>query len=140
MVRRRSSFTVILIALVLGAAGCDENPVGRKCFIGDEPDLNQAVITSPALECPSRTCLHMPGQAATDSDLCTAECESDDDCDKVPESPCVSGFACGIPVVVGPFCCRKMCICKDYIVVPEGGLEVPEACNPDLPENTCINI
>lgn len=140
MVRRRSLFTMALIALALGALGCSENPVGRKCFIGDEPDLGQAVVTSPALECPSRTCLHMPGQGESDSDLCTAECSSDDDCDKVPESPCESGFTCAIPVVVGPFCCRKMCICKDYLVIPDGGVPEPEACNPDLPENTCVNL
>ena len=53
--------------------------------------------------------------------LCTAECESDSDCDRVPESPCMTGFTCGVAVTVGPFCCRKFCICKDYIVIPDRG-------------------
>jgi hypothetical protein len=45
----------------LGAMGCTENPVGRKCFIGaDAGNDTQAIIASPALECPSRTCLHFP--------------------------------------------------------------------------------
>ena len=43
---------------------------------------------------------------------------SDDDCDRVPESPCITGFTCGVAVTVGPFCCRKFCICKDYVVDP----------------------
>jgi hypothetical protein len=137
MVRR-----YILLAVALSAlAGCSENPVGRKCFIGDDPDLGQNVITSPALECPSRSCLYMAGQAASDSSLCTAECSSNDDCDKVAESPCETGFSCTIPTVTGPFCCRKMCVCNDYLNNSlDGGPVDTEACNPDLEENTCINL
>jgi hypothetical protein len=137
----RRCFLLFVALIVASLAACSENPVGRKCFIGTPPENpDQAVITSPALECPSRTCLHMPAQAEDDSDLCTAECDSDSDCDKVPESPCESGFTCAIPVVVGPFCCRKQCICRDYVVIPDGGVPVPEACDPDRPENTCINL
>jgi hypothetical protein len=132
----------------LAASACSENPVGRRCFIGaDAGNDTQAIIASPALECPSRTCLHYPKddgvtppEGAEYADMCTAECEADDECDKVPESPCVSGFTCAIPVVVGPFCCRKMCICKDFLLVPTDGLPIPEACIAGRPENTCINI
>lgn len=139
---------LLVVAAVLGAAGCSENPVGRRCFIGaDAGNESQAIVSSRALECPSRLCLHYPQDNAAEppegaeyADMCTGQCEADDECDKVPESPCVSGFTCAIPVVVGPFCCQKMCICKDFLIVPEGGFETPEACNPDLPENTCINI
>ena len=73
--------------------------------------------------------------------LCTAECESDSDCDRVPESPCVTGFTCGVAVTVGPFCCRKFCICKDYIVIPDSGeLATPEACDASDPNNACCNL
>ena len=138
----------LFVLAVLGAAGCSENPVGRRCFIGvDAGNDSQAIITSKALECQSRICLHYPQdegvtppEGSEYADMCTGECAADDECDKVPESPCVSGFTCAVPVVVGPFCCRKMCICRDFLVVPEGGLPLPEACNPDLPENTCVNI
>ncbi len=131
-----------------GAAGCSENPVGRRCFIGAGAENDtQAIVTSSALDCPSRLCLHYPKddgaeppEGADYADMCTAECSADDDCDKVAESPCVSGFTCAVPVVVGDFCCRKMCICKDFLIVPPGGLATPEACNPDLPENTCVNL
>jgi len=132
---------------VLGA--CSENPVGRKCFISAGADAGavgaQSIIASPALECQSRTCLRVPLQkelpeGSEYSDLCTAECSSNDECDRVPESPCVTGFTCAIPVVVGPFCCRKMCICKDYLVIPDGGLPAPAACDPSNSANQCCNL
>jgi hypothetical protein len=150
MVRSRSlALIMALVGLVLLAAGCDENPVGRICFLGnDAGGASTATVASPALECPSRTCLQVPLQPgaqlppghAENDPLCTAECSSDDDCDRVPESPCVNGFACAVPVVVGPFCCRKLCVCKDYLLIPDGGVPIPEACDETNPANTCANL
>jgi len=130
---------VLAFALSLvGLAGCSENPVGRVCFIGADADVGgQNIVASPALECQSRTCLHM---AAKSPDMCTGECSSDDDCDKVPESPCAGGFACVVPVTVGPFCCKKMCVCKDYLVVPDGGVAEPAACDSANSDNECCNL
>src|SRR5687768_16196296 len=115
MVRGSSLVSTALLAFALVATACSENPVGRKCFIGVEPEPGQSSIASPALDCPSRTCLHFADQREGQSNLCTAECSDDGDCDKVPESPCVGGFTCGVATVTGPFCCRKVCICKDYL-------------------------
>lgn len=139
---------ILTITVGLTVAACSDNPVGRKCFIGaDAGTESQSIIASPALECPSRTCLHVPLDTGKElpegseyADLCTAECSSDSDCDRVPESPCQSGFTCAIPVVVGPFCCRKQCICKDYKIIPDGGLPVPAACVPNVAGNTCCNL
>lgn len=142
----RSGLAVAIATIGILVSACSENPVGRKCFIGtDAGTATESIIASPALECSSRTCLHVPLQAQLPegseyADLCTAECSSDDDCDRVPESPCVNGFTCAIPVVVGPFCCRKMCICRDYLVIPDGGLQAPKACEAANPENTCCNL
>ncbi|WP_428267479.1 hypothetical protein [Haliangium sp.] len=133
-----------LLALAITGAACDENPVGRKCFIGlDAGTPNQAIIGSPALECQSRTCLQVPEPASLPegseySPLCTAECQADSDCDRVPESPCQTGFTCAVPVVVGSFCCRKVCVCKDYL--EDGVLPEPAACDPDDERNTCCNL
>jgi hypothetical protein len=149
MERRRSRAilaSVLVVVASLFLAGCEENPVGNKCFVGvSDAGTNQAIIASPALECVSRTCLQVPLQATLPegseySPLCTAECSSDSDCDRVPESPCVNGFTCGVPVVVGPFCCRKMCICRDYLLIPDGGLITPAACDPSNADNTCCNL
>lgn len=143
----RAHLIVSLICLVAAAAwsGCGGEEVGRKCFTGFEVDDDQAIIASPALECPSRQCLHVPQETelppgSSYADQCTAECSSDDDCERVPESPCQTGFTCTIPVTVGPFCCRKLCVCRDYLVIPEGGRPIPAACDPDNPENTCCNL
>jgi hypothetical protein len=99
---------------------------------------------SPALECQSRTCLHIGGQP-TGSDMCTAECSSDDDCEKVPEADCDRGFICAVAVEVGPFCCKKFCQCKGhagdiYVTIPDGGLPDPAGCESNNPINECCNL
>jgi len=146
MIRRHDAVLVVLMSIapfvglsVLGGAGCQDNPVGRLCDLGSAapplPDEN--VVASPSLDCVSRTCLLYPPAQA----MCTAECNTADDCDRVPESPCLTGFTCGVPMKAGPFCCRKFCICKDFIVIPESGeLEIPSACNADEPNNACCNL
>jgi hypothetical protein len=132
------ALSVALLLLGIMASACTDNPVGRICFIGaDAGTETENVIASPALECESRTCLHIQGFGP---DLCTAECSDNSDCDAVKNSPCDTGFVCMVPVVVGPFCCKKLCVCRDYVVVPDGGVQTPAACDPSIPANECRNI
>lgn len=151
MIGRRHAVLVVLISIAALGAGCADNPVGRICDLGAAtPQVSEVVVASPSLDCVSRTCLRVPQSRPLppgsvpptgNSGLCTAECSSDGDCDRVPESPCVTGFTCGIAVTVGPFCCRKLCICKDYIVVPDSGeLAPPEACKAENQQNACCNL
>jgi hypothetical protein len=137
--------------LVMFLVACTGEPVGRLCDLGTlTPAPTEVVVASPSLDCVTRTCLRVPKPADLppgsefpegNNGLCTAECESDGDCDRVPESPCVTGFTCGIAVTVGPFCCRKFCICKDYVVVPDSGqLSVPKACDAGNADNACCNL
>jgi hypothetical protein len=133
---------------VIFAIGCGGEPVGRVCDLGTQmPAASEVVLASGSLDCVTRTCLRVPltnelppGSSfpTGTAGLCTAPCETDDDCESEPGSPCVGGFTCGIPVSVGPFCCQKFCVCKDYV---ENG-ELPElaACNADNPNNTCANL
>jgi hypothetical protein len=153
---RRHSVGVLVVSLVIAASGasgigCTDNPVGRICDLGTAtPQTGEVVVASPSLDCVSRTCLRVPksGQLPPGSKfpegnngLCTAECTSDAECDRVPESPCITGFTCGIAVTAGPFCCRKFCICKDYIVLPDSGeLATPKACDPTNTQNACCNL
>lgn len=151
--RTASILLVTAAALALGTLGACDNQVGRICDLGVEnPGDSEAIMGSPSLDCQSKLCLKIPVQAGKDvpdgfrtlssnRGMCTAACEDDSDCDKVPESPCVTGFTCGIPLVVGPFCCEKVCICKDYVIVPEGGtLDSPDACDAGNPANACCNL
>lgn len=154
MSRTASLLLVTAASLALGALGACDNQVGRICDLGVEnPGETEAVMGSPSLDCQSKLCLKIPvagGKTVPDDfkplaanrGMCTATCEDDSDCDKVPESPCQTGFTCGIPLVVGPFCCEKVCICKDYVVLPEGGgsLDTPDACKADNAANACCNL
>jgi hypothetical protein len=152
MIRRRHVLVALLSIAAAGAlgSGCTDNPVGRRCDLGTAtPQVSEVVLASPSLDCVSRSCLRVPlsrevppgGTYDGNIGLCTAECSVDSDCDRVPESPCVTGFTCGIAVTVGPFCCRNFCICKDYIVIPESGqLPTPKACEADDNTNACCNL
>ncbi len=150
MIGRR--YLVVLGFALLAA--CTSNPVGRICDLGQAqaPAPSEVVVASPSLDCVSRTCLRVPagkdpppgsnvGTLGPDVGMCTAECSADSDCDRVPESPCSTGFTCGIAVTVGPFCCKKFCICKDLIVIPNSGaLATPMACDASNPANACCNL
>ncbi|HEX3766175.1 MAG TPA: hypothetical protein VHW23_46085 [Kofleriaceae bacterium] len=137
---------MVSVAIAFGA-GCDDNPVGRLCDLGaSTPTVDNTVVASPSLDCVSRTCLHFtpdrtppPGSnpQPLNSGLCTAECSMDSDCERVPESPCVTGFTCAIATTAGDFCCKKFCICKDYITLPQ---TVQEQCNASNPLAMCCNL
>jgi len=148
MIRRLSQAVLVGLAFV---AACTSNPVGRLCDLGSgATQSSEITVASPSLDCVSRTCLAVPLQTSLPmgsvypppgNGLCTANCTADSDCDRVPESPCVTGFTCGVAVTVGPFCCEKFCICKDYVVVPDtGSLAQPMACDPSNAENACCNL
>src|SRR5262249_6659552 len=125
----------LAMALALCMAACKNPQVGRECILPGLGDagVTQTVVGSPALECPARTCIHVAGGAA---DLCTAEWGSDDECEAFDQPPCTMGFVCPVPVVVGPFCCKKFCVCKDY----QPTAEVPAACDENNAANECCNL
>jgi hypothetical protein len=145
---RSTSGAALCVGLVLLLAACSGEPVGRICDLGAfEPAVGQTIVASPSLDCTTRTCLKVPNDNPQPPEgsrypegsngLCTAECSSDDDCERVTESPCVSGFTCAVAVTVGPFCCKKFCTCKDYL---DGASLDRAACDPENPANTCPNI
>ena len=50
--------------------------------------------------------------------MCTQSCESDDDCaGGDPGTACETGFACARIQSLGPFCCEKLCVCRDDLDV-----------------------
>ncbi len=126
---------MVLLTLLTSAAGCKGTQVGRQCILPSLGDagVSQTVVGSPALECQSRTCLHVAGASP---DMCTAECDSADDCEASSETPCQGGFVCAVPVVVGPFCCKKFCVCKDF----NPSMDVPAACDAANAANECCNL
>jgi len=154
MIRPNRAVFVVLMSLAAFGMGCTENPVGRICDLGPEtPQADEAVVATPSLDCVSRTCLRVrssreppPGSnvknLTLNQGLCSNECTADSDCDRVPESPCLTGFTCGVAITAGPFCCQKFCICKDFVVIPEatGVLPSPLACDATVEANECCNL
>ena len=140
-------------------AGCNPSSIGRACVNpnGDKPSGTQ--ISSPALECASRLCLIQANTTLTPSAnescpggrcTCTAECGSDGDCAAETKEFCTAGFACAVAAEAGPFCCRKLCICRDdlvdgFNVMVSGDTQkviTPFACDPKASGSivTCKNV
>jgi len=147
---------LLLCALVIGVVGaglfaCNPNSIGRPCVNPGGQAVLGTQVSSPALECPSRLCLLQPPNASTGqtgqtqgSDggtfraTCTAECQHDNDCDAETKMYCKEGFACAVATQAGPFCCKKLCMCKDFI--PKEGLPTPASCDKSKGVSTCQNL
>jgi len=141
----------LLAALAGVATGCENQAIGRPCDVSkaDAGPL-EAVLNGSALECPTRLCLKPSREQAVSRPVdtapyCTSECSSDSDCDgerrdirNPKDKRCQSGFVCGVATVVGGLCCKKVCLCKDFVNVPPGGLQTPVECNKAT--STCVNL
>lgn len=131
-------------ALLLGFAAfanmaCEDNGIGRPCDLMADAGTQQAVYNAQALECPSRICLKpilAPGASDRGTDAyCSALCSKDSDCEGQKRSNgdsndkrCTQGYACGVAFVVGPLCCQKVCLCKDFL--NDKGVTLPPPCDP----------
>ncbi len=143
---------------VMLTAGCEDKAIGRACDVQAPPDggTNKAIFNAQALECPSRICLR-PAKESTvamsvdTSPVCTAECSKDKDCsDGETRNPgnkddkrCKGGWVCAVPFVTGDLCCKKLCMCKDFLpTVPDK--DGPPVCDPKHPVNQpvaqCKNV
>ena len=137
----------IPIVLLAALAACEPaNNIGAACYPGEPTDTARITVTSPSIECDSRTCLAVgttsesgtgaPAAPAT----CTDLCESDADCAGADDRHCPGGFTCAVPVVTGAFCCKTMCVCRDDLAALPQPQPTPPACDPDDPTNTCCNL
>ncbi len=123
-----------------GGAGSlgSSNDVGQPCNLRADAGPAQAVYNDQAPECPSGLCLKPVQQEAYNvadtAAYCASQCSTDNDCAGATRDPndpsdkrCRSGYACGVAFVVGPLCCKKLCLCKDFL---GGSLSTPLACDP----------
>jgi hypothetical protein len=136
--------TSLLGALLMGFAAfanmaCEDNGIGRPCDLMADAGTKQAVYNAQALECPSRICLKpvLDDRAANleTGAYCSATCSKDSDCEgqkrdgnNPNDKRCTKGYACGVAFVVGPLCCKKVCLCKDFL--SDKGVTVPLTCDP----------
>jgi hypothetical protein len=136
---RTSLFGALLLGFAaLANMACEDNGIGRPCDLMADAGPTQAVYNAQALECPSRICLkpvvNKKGDSVT-GPYCSALCSKDSDCEgqkrdgnDPKDKRCLSGYACGVAFVVGPLCCKKVCLCKDFL--SDKGVTVPLTCDP----------
>lgn len=138
---RSMALGALALAMFALGGGCEDKHVGRPCELGTTPTGGSsgqvAILASPALECPSRICLlPVNEKGATTGPLCTAACESNDDCSdgetgdssNPADLRCKTGFACTWPTTVGDFRCQRLCVCRDFVYEPPGGFQQPKDC------------
>jgi hypothetical protein len=150
---RFAGLGLVVIALgALASSGCEDKHIGRKCDL-DVPDGGVATgnllatINSAAVECPTRICLLAAANKPTNTgSLCSADCSSDDDCGgetttNSNDTHCKSGFACLVPTTVGDFCCRRLCVCKDFVDTLQSDYHAtPDACKPGNGLSSCPSV
>ena len=137
MIVPRLFVAALLAATALATLGCEHKAIGRICDPAADAGSNEAVVSGQAVECPTRICVRpaVDVQIAASIDtssLCSAECAKDSDCDSgeprsgnnTADRRCKSGFVCGVATVVGTFGCKKLCVCKDFLVDAPTRLEV----------------
>lgn len=149
---RASLFAFLLMAgLAVQSAACENQAIGRPCDV-QKPDAGalEAVFNGSALECPTRLCLkpardQSVSKPVNTAPYCTSECSSDSDCDgerrdtrNENDRRCEGGFVCGVATVTGGLCCKKVCLCRDFVTPPPGGLQTPVECNKST--STCVNL
>ena len=127
-----------LLSEVDSGAGSEASGVGSPCDTLAVAGPNQGIYNPQALDCPSRICLKPAVQAGASTPVsttafCSAECKDDSDCSgqtrdlaNALDTRCSTGFTCGIPFVKGTLCCKKLCLCKDFL--GSAGATTPDAC------------
>jgi hypothetical protein len=112
--------------------------VGQPCDVGASYSDNQGLWNGDAPECAERLCIKpaaapsVPRPVGTGS-LCTAACTVDADCNGDLRDPlnsrdqrCKSGFACAVAFELGPYACKRVCVCRDFY--PPTGPVTPASC------------
>jgi len=132
--------SVLFFLAGLASAGCGDSggsSLGQTCSVGVDGGAFQAVFTNQAPECPGAICLKPAATNTVDTGAyCSATCASDSDCNgqkrdsnKANDKRCENGYACGVAFVVGTLCCKKLCLCKDFLSTD---LQTPAPCDPAL--------
>jgi hypothetical protein len=143
------------LAAVVLASGCENNDMGRTCDIktdaGVSPTRGQGAYSTNAADCPSRLCIKPAVQAGVASDpkildtgpYCTVECNSDSDCNgqtrdfgNPNDTRCRIGYTCAIPFDTGRLCCKKLCMCRDFLFPSS---EAPGDITPDICKSDSAN-
>jgi hypothetical protein len=142
----------LVAALSLATAACEDKAIGRPCNVQYDGGTQQAVYNGQALECPTRLCLKPARDQGVASVVdtvpyCTAECSKDSECDGETRNTdngrdkrCNKGFVCGVAFETGPLCCKKICLCKDFLNIASSGFKSPASCDKSRGVSQCENL
>ena len=99
------------MVFLIACGGGGESPVvGGTCDLMASP--NEIVVAQPNAACGGTACVHITSSMP---DLCTTQCETADECVPVEGSLCNAGFECEPVLSIGPFACKKFCVCADRV-------------------------
>jgi hypothetical protein len=130
---------------------CKRGGLGASCDPGaPAAGPNQAIYRSDAPDCQSGLCLRPSrdigvARPVDTAATCTGFCSSDLDCGQAgrrdpadgTDKRCVAGYQCVVPFEVGPLCCRKLCVCKDFL--SSAGVTAPASCSAPPGKSVCEN-
>ncbi len=148
----------LLLFVSVLVAGCNQNDLGRYCFVGAEGGENSntmslTILNTEAPECGQRLCLKQGGFRCTDESvncsgdpssqvkiqpMCTKECTENKDCEKSDEN--VNGcskYVCqqqGEETGFGNHC---ICVCLDYLRTDSGASISVETFKAEQDYNAC---
>jgi hypothetical protein len=116
-----------------GGAKWDGGVTGTLCGVLIDAGPSVLVYNSATTECSNYMCIKAFG---TTNGYCAGDCTQDSDCVGLTADPndpldlhCRSGFSCVIPMSKGFQCCRKLCLCTDFVTATQ--LQTPGACVGD---------
>lgn len=74
--------------------------------------------------------------------MCSKRCSSDADCDdreRANETSCATGFSCTAFQTLGPWCCEKLCVCRDDLQEATVA-DITQACEAGTQEGCCTDL
>jgi hypothetical protein len=146
----RAHLGLSILALTCGCCGDD---IGKPCDLTVDAGPREAVANTISLTCESHLCLKpslspkVAPVAPPTGAGCSAECsQAGTDCGgwelrdstNPSDTRCKRGFICAVPFEVGQLCCRKLCVCKDFLA-PNQPL-VPVTCTNRDALTSCQQI
>lgn len=152
----------LLLFVSVLIAGCNQNDLGRYCFVGSqttdpEADMALTILNTEAPECGERLCLKQGGYRCTDPEMlcdlnpddnkrlkinpmCTMECKKNADCEKSDENVnACRKYVCqeqGDETGFGEHC---ICVCLDFIRSAEHPIDLATFNDPNRDHNACGN-
>jgi hypothetical protein len=115
------------------------DPPARACT--QDADCNEGDPGTTRFECFEGACRLELGYVLERS-MCSKRCSSDADCDdreQAKDHACSTGFTCTAFQTLGPWCCEKLCVCRDDLEEATVS-DITDACEAGTQEGCCTDL